>query len=86
MTTGFSVTGSASAVLFGLVLVSLAFGYNAALSRSDRLGDYRGFVEWFWAAGFSTCVYFSYCFLVSVHVSRSRYSYGNLVGVGGSGP
>ena len=72
MTTGFSVTGSASAVLFGLVLVSLTFGYNAALSRFDRLGDCRGFVEWFWAAGFSTCIYFS--FLV-------RYTFGVLMGL-----
>jgi hypothetical protein len=79
LTAGFQVTGSASAVLFGLVLVSITFGYNAALSKLEILGDYSHFATWFWSAGLADCVYFSYCFLVSVHVARAVYSYSNLV-------
>jgi hypothetical protein len=76
---GFQVTGSASAVLFGLVLVSTTFGYNAALSRLDDLSDYKHFINWFWSAGFAICIYFAYCFIISVHAFESRYSYPNLV-------
>ncbi len=81
MSAGFQVTGSASAILFGLVLVSITFGYNAALSRFESLADYKHFVNWFWSAGLATCIYFSFCFIISVHVTRSQYAYHNLVAI-----
>jgi hypothetical protein len=81
MASGFQTTGSASAVLTGLVLISITFGYNAALSRLKNLNDYSHFVDWFWAAGLANCIYFSYCFIISVHVTRAAYSYPNLVAI-----
>jgi hypothetical protein len=65
MELGFSALAEVAATLFGLVMVSLVFAYNTAISRIDSLGDFSHFASWVWAAGFSCFLYFSCCFLIS---------------------
>jgi len=75
MESGYSAMAHASAVLFGLIIVALEFAYSSALSRLEDLDDARLYVWWVWSAGFNTCLYYIYCFVISIHLLRTRYSF-----------
>jgi hypothetical protein len=72
MELGFSSMAGVAATLFGLVLVSLVFAYNTAISRIDSIGDFSHFASWVWAAGFSCFLYFSCCFLISFRLMEDE--------------
>jgi hypothetical protein len=72
MESGFSSMAGVAATLFGLVLVSLVFAYNTAISRIDSIGDFSHFASWVWAAGFSCFLYFSCCFLISFRLMEDE--------------
>ena len=74
METGYSAIAHASAVLFGLVIIALEFAYSSALSRIEDLEDTRLYIWWVWSAGFNTCLYYIYCFVISIHLLRTKYS------------
>jgi len=76
---GFSEIAAASAVLFGLVLVAIEFAFNSALSKAGKIRELRDFAWWVWSTGFYCCLCYMYCFLVSMHLIRGKYSYAALV-------
>ena len=78
MESGYNAIAHASAVLFGLIIVALEFAYSSALSRIEDLDDTRLYVWWVWSAGFNTCLYYIYCFVISIHLLRTRYSFTTL--------
>lgn len=79
MGNGFSEIAGASAVLLGLVLVAIEFAFNAALSKAGKIRELRDFAWWVWSTGFYCCLCYMYCFLVSMHLIRGKYSYAALV-------
>ncbi len=76
---GFSEIAAASAVLFGLVLVAIEFAFNSAVSKAGKIRELRDFAWWVWSTGFYCCLCYMYCFLVSMHLLRGKYSYAALV-------
>jgi hypothetical protein len=81
MELGFSALAEVAATLFGLVMVSLVFAYNTAISRIDSLGDFSHFASWVWAAGFSCFLYFSCCFLISFRLMEDETWIPAIVGI-----
>jgi len=79
MESGYSAIAHASAVLFGLVIIALEFAYSSALSRIEDLDDARLYIWWVWSAGFNTCLYYIYCFVISIHLLRTMYSFTTLL-------
>ncbi|MFW6114079.1 MAG: hypothetical protein ACOC78_04060 [Actinomycetota bacterium] len=78
MEEGLSAISHASAVLFGMVIVALEFAYSAALSRIEEMDYARRYIWWVMSAGVNCCIYFIYCFVVSLHLLRTRYSFWGL--------
>lgn len=76
---GFSAIVSASASLFGLVLVAVTFGYRTAINKLEDVSQFKHFATWLWAAGLGCGIYYSYCFLIAVHMLRSTYTQSRLV-------
>ena len=81
MESGFSAMAEVAATLFGLVMVSLIFAYNTAISRIDSIGDFSHFASWVWAAGFSCFIYFSCCFLISFRLMEDETWIPAIVGI-----
>jgi len=81
MESGFSAMAEVAATLFGLVMVSLVFAYNTAISRIDSIGDFSHFASWVWAAGFSCFIYFSCCFLISFRLMEDETWIPAIVGI-----
>jgi hypothetical protein len=81
MESGFSAMAGVAATLFGLVLVSLVFAYNTAISRIGSIGDFSHFASWVWAAGFSCFLYFSCCFLISFRLMEDETWVPAIVGI-----
>ncbi|MDY6796755.1 MAG: hypothetical protein SWK76_15955 [Actinomycetota bacterium] len=79
MEDGLSAIAHASAVLFGLVIIALEFAYGAALSRIENMDNARRYIWWVISAGINCCIYFIYCFVVSLHLLRTSYSFWGLL-------
>jgi hypothetical protein len=81
MASGFSTLANVAATLFGLVLVSLVFAYTTAINRIDKIGNFHHFACWVWAAGFSSFLYFSCCFLIAFRLMENETWIPALIGI-----
>lgn len=78
--TGFAAAMESAAALFGLVLVALTFGYQAAGNRIESKSDFSRFGAWLWSSGITCCFYYAYCLIIPAHLMVTNYSQGRLVG------
>jgi hypothetical protein len=79
MTNGYTTFGIAAAVLFGVLIVVAAFLYYSALSRLHNSAASRSFTSWVFPAIMGCFAYFSYVFLASLEVVKTKYSFSNLL-------
>jgi len=81
VTNGYTTFGGAAAALFGVLLVATAFCCYAAFNRLKNAGDFKSFTSWVFPAILGCCVYYSYVFLVSLDLVKTKYSFSNLLGL-----
>ncbi len=81
MESGFSTLATIAATLFGMVLVSLVFAFTTAISRIDSIAKFSHFASWVWAAGFSSFLYFSCCFLIAFRLMEDETWIPALIGI-----
>jgi len=62
----------AAAVLFGVLLVATAFLFYSALSRLHNVAAYKSYTSWVFPAILGCFVYYSYVFLVSLDVVKTK--------------
>ena len=84
MESGFSALAQVAGTLFGLVLISLVFAYNMAITRIDSISDFTHFASWVWSAGFSCFLYFSCCFLIAFRLMEDETWRPALIGIAGA--
>jgi hypothetical protein len=77
--TGFAAAMESAAALFGLVLVALTFGYQAAGNRIENKDDFRKFGAWLWSSGITCCFYYAYCLIIPAHLMVTDYSQSRLI-------
>lgn len=77
--TGFAAAMESAAALFGLVLVALSFGYQAAGNRIENRHDFRNFGAWLWSSGITCCFYYAYCLIIPAHLMVTNYSQARLI-------
>lgn len=79
MTNGYTTFGGAAAILFGVLIVATAYLHYSALSRLHNSAASKSFTSWVFPAILGCFVYFSYVFLVSLDVVKTKYSFSNLL-------
>jgi hypothetical protein len=81
MESGFSALAQVAGTLFGLVLISLVFAYNMAITRIDSISDFTHFASWVRSASLSSFLYFACCFLIAFRLMEDETWRPALIGI-----